>query len=233
MHSLLSSRTRNLTGVRFGSLVAVEPHHKGTNNTLYWLFECDCGNQHVARGNTIKYEANQCIAGVPSCGCVELANKTKHGFRKAKDTHPAYRAYRGMHSRCYNINDPAYKWYGAKGVTVCKEWHNNPEAFILWSLANGWEKGLHIDKDILCKQQGTTKHVYSPSTCQWVTAKVNVGDATNRKNFGKHPNIKLSTDQVTEILNKYHTGAETNQSELARQYGVTSSSISLIIRKGQ
>ena len=61
---------------------------------------------------------------LPSCGCVELARKTKHGYRKAKDTHPTYKIYRGMMDRCYNPNSKGYQWYGAVGVTVCDEWNN-------------------------------------------------------------------------------------------------------------
>lgn len=96
----------------------------------------------------------------------ELARKTKHGYRKAKDTHPAYRAYRGMMSRCYDTNNSAYKWYGAIGITVCDEWKNNPQAFVEWSINNGYPKDWYIDKDILCKAKGIYPHIYSPETCQ-------------------------------------------------------------------
>jgi len=29
-----------------------------------------------------------------------------------------------MHDRCYNPNCNIYKWYGARGITVCERWHN-------------------------------------------------------------------------------------------------------------
>lgn len=220
----LSVHTSDLTGLRFGSLTAVKPSHKGLNNTMYWVYQCDCGKEHTARGNTVKYIANktlkQGITNIPSCGCVELANKTKHGFRTSKDTHPAYKSYRGIIDRCFNSNAPSYKWYGAVGVTVCKEWLDNPKAFVEWSISNGWAEGLHIDKDILCSTKGISPHIYSPETCQWVTPKVNVGFATNRDNFGKHPNVKLSNEDVKEIERLYFSGEQTNQSELSRMYGL-------------
>jgi len=227
----LSKRTKDLTGQRFGSLVAIKPSHKKTD-TIYWEFKCDCGNTHVARGNTVVHQAKKAKqTNLPSCGCVELANKTKHGFRKAKDTHPAYKAYRGMMSRCYDKNCPNYKWYGAVGVTVCDDWKGNPEAFVKWAINSGWRKGLHLDKDILCKENNITPPIYSPQTCQWVKPQVNVAFATNRDNYGKHPNVRLSHAQVREIEHKYFSGEETNQSELARQYGLLSpSSIGRIIR---
>lgn len=219
----MSGNHQNISGQRFGSLTAISLDHTA-NNGSYWAFQCKCGNTHVARANTVKYIAKRGDPELPSCGCVELARKTKHGYRKAKETHPLYKIYRGMVDRCYNKNTPSFKWYGGIGVTVCKEWLNNPEAFIDWGLKSGWEENLHLDKDILSKKLGKSPHIYSPETCQWVTAKVNVGFATNRTNFGKHPNVKLSQEQVDEILYKYFNGIETNQSELARQYGLKSPS---------
>ena len=134
-----------------------------------------------------------------------------------------------MMSRCYDTNCPEYKWYGAIGVTVCDEWKGNPEAFVKWSLENGWAKGLHIDKDILSEAKGIHPHIYSPETCQWVDARTNVGFATNRSNYGKHPNVKLSQKQVDEILAAYHSG-QANGPELARHYGVNTSTIYRLIK---
>ena len=99
-----------------------------------------------------------------------------------------------------------------------------------WEYQCGWEPNTHIDKDILSDKLGIHPHVYGPKTCQWVSAKVNVGYATNRDNFGKHPNVRLSHKQVEEILNYYFSGEITNKSELARMYGVHCSSIRRLIR---
>lgn len=35
-----------------------------------------------------------------------------------------YGAWGGMMSRCYNQNQPHYRYYGAKGVRVCDRWHS-------------------------------------------------------------------------------------------------------------
>ena len=98
-----------------------------------------------------------------------------------------------------------------------------------WSLENGWAKGLHIDKDILSEAKGIHPHIYSPETCQWITAKKNVGFATNRSNYGKHPNVKLSQEQVDDILAAYKSGLSKGP-ELARQYGVDTSTIYRLIK---
>lgn len=228
----MAVRIKDISGIRFGSLTAVEYSHSNKNGLAFWVYRCVCGKEHTARANTVTYDSQRKgDPELPSCGCVELKRKTKHGFRKVKNTHPAYRAYRGMMSRCYNPNDQGYEWYGAVGVGVCDQWKDNPEAFVQWSIENGWAKGLHIDKDILCKAKGICPHIYSPETCQWVPAKTNVGAATNRTNYGKHPNVRLSQEEVDELLHKYFSGEQTNQSELARQYGLKNpSSVGRLIK---
>lgn len=217
----------DLTGLKFGSLTAVKLHHQDSKGNAFWEYKCQCGNTHIARANTVTYQSKQYKnknPSVPSCGCANLKAVTKHGYRKKDNTHSAYRAYRGIMSRCYNLNDAEYKWYGAVGVTICDEWKNNPKAFIEWSLNNGWNKGLHIDKDIICNQLNIKPHIYSPDTCLWVTPQRNVSEATNRKNYGKHPNIKLSQTQVDEILHLYFSEQITNCNKLAKMFGVKSSS---------
>lgn len=226
---MTGSRSKDITGQQFGSLTAVSLSHV-KNRMAYWTYQCACGAEHVARASTVTHQTKvKNDPELPSCGCVELARKTRHGFRKASDTHPAYKAYRGMMGRCYNPNVPSYQWYGAKQVTVCEEWIGNPKGFVEWAIANGWSEGLHLDKDILCDELGIHPHVYSPDTCQWVTAKENVGYATNRDNFSKHPNIKLSHKQVAEILGIWFKQDGTTKAELAQMYGVTEASIRRLI----
>lgn len=78
--------------------------------------------------------------------------------------HPILRTYYMMMSRCYNQKDPNYNLYGGAGVVVCDEWKSSKESFWHWSLNNGWEEGLELDKDI--NGDGT---LYSPTTAKWVT----------------------------------------------------------------
>ena len=79
----------------------------------------------------------------------------------------------GIIDRCYNPNTKSYKHYGAVGVTVCNEWLDNPQQFIDWAMANGYESNLVVDKDILCDELNISPKVYSPQTCQWITASEN------------------------------------------------------------
>lgn len=145
-----------------------------------------------------------------------------HGLSK----HPLYSVWAGMKRRCYNPNEPAFGKYGGVGITVCDEWKHDAKAFIDWALDNGWKKGLHLDKDILCKQQNIHPKVYAPHTCQFITQKQNLEDAISRNNKGAH--CKISDDDVKEIKRIYKA-KEMTQTKLAEVYGISQTHVSKLI----
>lgn len=97
------------------------------------------------------------------------------GYRanENKKTTPAYGRWERMLERCYKINSKNYKKYGAKGVTVCPEWHNF-QTFAEWFYRTKPEgDDWQMDKDGL---SGDVK-VYSPETVQWLTLVENARDS--------------------------------------------------------
>jgi len=81
-----------------------------------------------------------------------------------------------MNAVCYNKNNPKYKNYGGRGVTVCEKWHRLKGFLDDFDEIDGWNEEafmagrLQLDKDI--KIEGNK--IYSKETCMWVSPEDNV-----------------------------------------------------------
>lgn len=104
-----------------------------------------------------------------------------------------YATYKGMMYRCYDKNNPAYKYYGGRGVEVCDEWKNSYQSFLDWALLNGWNEGLELDKDILGNGL-----LYSPKTCKWVTHTENMKNLSRFKKY-EHNGEMLTMSKISEL----------------------------------
>jgi hypothetical protein len=74
-----------------------------------------------------------------------------------------------MLQRCKNKNIPGYRYYGGRGIRVCKRWKSF-EGFKTWAFAAGYSDMLEIDR---IDSNGN----YEPSNCQWVTRVFNAKKA--------------------------------------------------------
>lgn len=164
----------DLVGKTYGRLTVIaktdKPEGRKTRGS-YWLCACSCGK------NTVTSAAALRDGNAVSCGCFRneriSQGKTKHGYSMSKTgtPHPLYRVWETMKARCHRLNQKDWKYYGARGVSVCNEWRNSSVAFIEWALANGWEQGLTLDRR---DNNGN----YEPSNCRFVTRAV---QAQNRR----------------------------------------------------
>ena len=55
---------KDITGQRFGRLVALTPTKHETQPELYWVCQCDCGKQIVTSGSWLRLGRSR------SCGCL-------------------------------------------------------------------------------------------------------------------------------------------------------------------
>ena len=105
----------------------------------------------------------------------------KHNLRH----HPLYDVWKSMKYRCHNPNNRVYKYYGGRGIAVCRGWLNNFKAFYDWAISNGYEKGLQLDRE-------NNDSDYKPSNCRFVTSAVNNQNKRNNKlNWGLVKGIRL------------------------------------------
>lgn len=144
----------DLTGVRFGRLIAVEVARRG--KSIYWKCLCDCGAETVTRSDRLR------IGHTRSCGClrVEVGGKAQATHRKTKTRE--FKIWIGIIDRCCNPFSRDYRRYGAKGIGVCERWKGSFEAFIE---DMGWSPAK-CSVDRIDNAKG-----YSPDNCRWATAK--------------------------------------------------------------
>lgn len=84
---------------------------------------------------------------------------------------PLYGLWKTMRKRCNCVNCQDYKNYGGRGIKVCEEW-NDFINFYEWSMNNGYQKGLSIDR---IDANGD----YEPSNCRWADS---ITQGRNKRN---------------------------------------------------
>lgn len=163
----------NLIGLRAGRLT-VTHFVEMTKSGALWRCSCDCGGESLRI--TSQLRRNYKNLGCKMCETErrsQWVNLRTHGMCAGGKT-KLYNVWKGMKSRCRDERNTSWKYYGAMGVTVCKEWQDSYPAFHAWSMENGYEEGLTIDR---IDPYGN----YEPDNCRWTTWKVQMNNLRTRK----------------------------------------------------
>lgn len=174
-----ASRRKDLTGQRFGRLVALKSDKTSQAGQALWHCVCDCG----ATKDILSHSLTS--GRTTSCGCYhrELSSKalTTHGFGRTRTA----AIWRSMVSRCTNQSTPHYAHYGARGITVCDRWLDFTNFLGDMGECPDGHSIERIDND----------GPYAPDNCTWIPKKLQV---RNRRNTLKYEGKPLA--QIAEEM---------------------------------
>lgn len=182
-------KMEDVIGKRYGVLTVIKELDKTIVNGRSFRMvqvKCDCGTIKTGRLNKIKV--------TKSCGCLTYNLTAKLNITHGMTDSRIYSIWQNMINRCYNKNAPAYNYYGARGIFVCDEWRKDFPTFLKWSLENGYNENLTIDR------YPNMIGGYSPENCRWATVK----QQQNNKTTNRMVTYKGESMTLTELCDKYN-----------------------------
>ena len=201
-------KPENLVGQRFGRLVVLEDTKimVPKRTQTYQKCLCDCGNIVIVPKSYLKSEHTR------SCGCWVKEMHTTHGLSQSR----IYKVYSGMKKRCYDKNHKLYNRYGGRGITVCDEWAKDFMNFYNWSMVNGYQDNLTIDR--IDNDKG-----YSPDNCRWVTM------LEQAQNTSK--NVNITYKGKTQTISAWSRETGIPQNTISRRFRVFNN-LDIVFYKG-
>lgn len=151
----------DVIGARYGSWVVLAEAGRGAGRRRLVKARCGCRREYiVSLCNLRQGLSTQCRScakrGRPS-------NRRTHGEAMQKPAE--YRIWRGLRQRCYAEHFPAFKYYGARGITVCERWQG-PTGYVNFLADMGRRPGPKYSIERSNNNLG-----YCPSNCKWALPK--------------------------------------------------------------
>ena len=168
LEQILMPALIDLKGQRFGAWI-VQCRGPNAGTITRWWCLCVCGNRRLVQAGHLRQGRSVC------CGCIR--EPRKHGSAAGGyENFPAeYRVWRAMRDRVYNPNNKDYRYYGGKGVTICKSWDEFNNFLADMGKRPSAKHSIH---------RIMSNKSYTPSNCRWATRKEQVADLPqNQKGY--------------------------------------------------
>lgn len=151
-----------LIGSKFNRFTVVADAPKSKSRNAMWLCKCQCGEERNVSTSDLKR------GHVKSCGCFRreftASSKTKHGAAKREHHTEEYEIWNGIKNRCLNPKNPAWEYYGARGVKLFPGWRDSFSEFLA-HVGGRPSKNHSIDR--FPDKDGN----YEPGNVRWATRK--------------------------------------------------------------
>lgn len=137
-------------------------YDKNKHGHTLTLYKCSYCQKEIVRPFSAR--------NMQSCGCMqyELIAKT---VRTHQDTgSKEYVCYHHLKGKCYNPNNPDYKYYGGRGITISDDWLESYANFLR-------DVGRSPSKDFTLERRDVDGN-YCKENCYWASRQV---QASNRR----------------------------------------------------
>lgn len=189
----------DMTGKRFGSVVAISQSGVCKSRDLKWTFDCDCGVRFESSGYAVRSGK---VSTCPQCSAKRVAESfITHGLSSTAE----FSIWTGMQTRCGNKSRPEYMNYGGRGIRVCDRWASSFENFIS-DMGMRPSNKHSIDR---INPDGD----YEPKNCRWATSHEQANNKRNNLLVEINGDEKTLTEWCKErkcnypaVVLRYHQG---------------------------
>lgn len=134
------------------------PTPKSKTKKHYAIYECPLCKKLF---KSCTYAVNR--GDIKACRCSSFGTP-RHGMWRSS----IYKIWSMMRGRCSNPNNPSFKNYGGRGISVCDEWDRDFMIFHEWAKSNGYKKESRLGLNRIDNDKG-----YFPENCEFTTSIVN------------------------------------------------------------